>query len=964
MTRDDAGPPVCSVVGQSGSGVSRLVQELIWRAQLKLRVLRLQPGRADLLSELLGPAYRSTPPLHALQGLLSALPLLTERTEPLLLAIEDHERLEPAQRELVISLLRALPRGGRVVALISGQGVPAGLTTRELTCDPLALSELAEWASPLVAERKLPALLEASGGLPSRVEWLLQRASGSKPADFRQEQDVAGTRRRLQSLPETAKSSLAMLFAAGGEQASEAEPLESSALDELVALALVKREGARYRIAAPIAHALPLAGLEQELAAAHRALITQLSAEPARADARHSARLIHHLCLAGERPKAETLVLEQQQALRDAAPLLWPQLSALADATRNARVLLVLSRVLLEGKQPRRALSLAIRAARLQPELYESSLLLVADGLIRLGRPARAERLLARATAAAGARTSSALLDRLARAMLAGGNYANARLVAERARASAITTEERARASEAYGIALSYSSDLLAAQRALEEAVSAWGTDAAPRERYRAQSVSAIVAFRAGDLSSALSLGQSALDLAEEQDLDEVLPMALLNLGTAEQQCGQWGKALEHYERGLEFARAIGRIDTQLTLEFNLANLLVEIGAFERAEEILSGLGERLARQPLKHVQSSVCLLRAEMHLLRGDWDAAEAPLAEAERHLGAGAPARERLEVGLRLVELALGRGHDAEAARRLEALESIREPARDLAFSLALARARLLVERKDALALAQLEALAAQAKSSGALAMEALVATELAIAAESLLSPEEAARRSERARRLWDRVGLDLPSALGAAYWRHPRRARSSERSRAVAAPPGAPEALALRRLLSLVRRLNSPHSLDSVLDFTTSAAVELTAAERGFLLLLDEDGSHRSLQIRRASEPMSANEHGPSQSIARRALAREEAVLTADALADPRFVGQGSVHALQLKSVLCVPILAPGGPLGVVYVDSRVQRNRFTPADRELLAAFADHVAIAIGNARRVSALEQRTKALEQQ
>jgi transcriptional regulator with PAS, ATPase and Fis domain len=48
----------------------------------------------------------------------------------------------------------------------------------------------------------------------------------------------------------------------------------------------------------------------------------------------------------------------------------------------------------------------------------------------------------------------------------------------------------------------------------------------------------------------------------------------------------------------------------------------------------------------------------------------------------------------------------------------------------------------------------------------------------------------------------------------------------------------------------------------------------------------------------------------------------------------------------------------------VDSRVQRARFSDRERELLLAFADQLAIALGNARLHAELEQKTTELEQQ
>jgi len=219
--------------------------------------------------------------------------------------------------------------------------------------------------------------------------------------------------------------------------------------------------------------------------------------------------------------------------------------------------------------------------------------------------------------------------------------------------------------------------------------------------------------------------------------------------------------------------------------------------------------------------------------------------------------------------------------------------------------------------------------------LALEASLETELSRAAQHLGLLDDARARTERARRLWDRIGEGLPAGLTSLFWRHARRAHLVDQSRPfVVAQPGAPshEGEAYRRLLALNRRLNSSLSLERVLEYAVQAALDLTEAERAFLLLTSKaDGDAAPLradgrgcaqhQIRRLPEG-----EGPSQSIVRRTLEREEPILTTDAQGDPRFAGQGSVHALRLKSVLAVPILSPSGVLGVLYVDCRVQRGRF--------------------------------------
>jgi transcriptional regulator with GAF, ATPase, and Fis domain len=207
---------------------------------------------------------------------------------------------------------------------------------------------------------------------------------------------------------------------------------------------------------------------------------------------------------------------------------------------------------------------------------------------------------------------------------------------------------------------------------------------------------------------------------------------------------------------------------------------------------------------------------------------------------------------------------------------------------------------------------------------------------------------------------MALDLPDALRQAFYEHPRRLSLSRLTRVARRASTPEDSETLRRLLSLTRRLNSSLSLDRVLDYAVEAAVELTRAERGFLLLLGEDGEPRVAAGRDGGDPAEP----PSSSIVARAIQTEEPVLATDAETDPRFRGRGSVHAMRLKSVLCVPIATPRGPIGALYVDSRVQRGRFAEADRELLSSLADHAAIAVVNARLHADLAEKAEKLSEQ
>jgi signal transduction histidine kinase len=176
---------------------------------------------------------------------------------------------------------------------------------------------------------------------------------------------------------------------------------------------------------------------------------------------------------------------------------------------------------------------------------------------------------------------------------------------------------------------------------------------------------------------------------------------------------------------------------------------------------------------------------------------------------------------------------------------------------------------------------------------------------------------------------------------------------------------------RLLALYevsRAIGSSLLLDEVLQQVMDSVIQLTGAERGFLLLFDEQSSERAVQVGRNYEGknLSPQDVQVSRTVIKEVLQTGEGVVTTNALADDRFRAQESVVAYALRSVLCVPLRSRGRVIGVVYVDNRIRTALFDQRDREMLEAFAGQAAIAIENARLYtqtdSALALRVQELE--
>jgi adenylate cyclase len=157
-------------------------------------------------------------------------------------------------------------------------------------------------------------------------------------------------------------------------------------------------------------------------------------------------------------------------------------------------------------------------------------------------------------------------------------------------------------------------------------------------------------------------------------------------------------------------------------------------------------------------------------------------------------------------------------------------------------------------------------------------------------------------------------------------------------------------LYSLFQISQYINSSLDPDEVLRIAMDIIINLTQAERGFLMLA-EDRVHLSIRIARnwEQESLSSNEWVVSRTVINRVTKTKEPIITTDALEDPRFNTQDSIEANQIRSILCVPLLLKGELVGVIYTDHRVRRGVFTSKERDLLVDFANQAAVAIENAR---------------
>jgi transcriptional regulator with GAF, ATPase, and Fis domain len=216
------------------------------------------------------------------------------------------------------------------------------------------------------------------------------------------------------------------------------------------------------------------------------------------------------------------------------------------------------------------------------------------------------------------------------------------------------------------------------------------------------------------------------------------------------------------------------------------------------------------------------------------------------------------------------------------------------------------------------------------------------------------ESARRfailgAEAARRLLQNAPAELRAAIAALPWaaqvRSPREASI------------APDQIA--DVEALVRALGTRDRLRPLLDQALDALVLWTGVERGLLLLRAPGGK----LVPRAARNIARHDlHGVqlalSRSLAERALRTSDPVVAVDAAGELPEVHE-SVHALKLRSVLAVPLIARGEAFGVVYLDDRMRRGAFGPAELGWVRLVAALAAVAIADARDQLALRRAAR-----
>jgi serine/threonine-protein kinase PknK len=667
------------------------------------------------------------------------------------------------------------------------------------------------------------------------------------------------------------------------------------------------------------------------------------------------------------------------------------QAARLLEALRFCAVGELRERSLLSLAQARHVLGEDDLAVRITGELMASedagadvradACSIAARALTALGRWDDAVAVLGRVPVDADGARRARVQRELAKVHLRRGDYDGVWSAVELGLACAPETDPvRVELLCSQGMVANYRGDQAGARRLHEAALELARARGERRDEANALTYLAIGCQRAGDMAAARDLFAQSLEIARE--LGDVGSMATfsMNLGAVLFFLGDPAAAAEHYESAAGLARRAGRSSTQMQARANLAHVHLYFGLYESARGEIDEVRKDAEAAGHRYIAAQATALWADLHSRCAQVDQALIIYDDAIARYTALGQTREVAEHNLDAAEALLDRNGpvdaSAAAARLATARERIeREQFEDLRLRLdpLVARARLANGDADGAASGLGEVIERARKAHDRDAEWQALAV-LSLAQEQAGSVFAARTTGRGAMEVLEEIALRIPREHREAFWQDPRRRCVRERVNKSELLGGEGRASELNttsldplnereRLFQIIKRLASERELDRLLERIIDSAVDLSGAERGSVLLVDAAG-HLMPQVTRTR--MSAQEEAHalfSRSIAEAVLIDGEPIVTVDATLDNRLVSYVSVHKLMLRSVACLPIRSHSGTVGVLYLEHRRSRGRFSDDAVDLLSAFADQAAIAIENARLLAEVRSQKLELEQ-
>jgi hypothetical protein len=169
-------------------------------------------------------------------------------------------------------------------------------------------------------------------------------------------------------------------------------------------------------------------------------------------------------------------------------------------------------------------------------------------------------------------------------------------------------------------------------------------------------------------------------------------------------------------------------------------------------------------------------------------------------------------------------------------------------------------------------------------------------------------------------------------------------------------------LDTLLKFSTVINSSLDIEEVLNQSMRWAEEFIHAEASTVYELDEEEDVLFIRVARGDkkETVRRIRLQVGEGIAGRVVQTGHPMVVQDVTQEENFNDRYDRQTgFRTRSMLCVPLILRDRPIGALQVLNKISGKRFTDSDLELLTAMAQHIAVALENARLYTRLNQEFK-----
>jgi len=168
-----------------------------------------------------------------------------------------------------------------------------------------------------------------------------------------------------------------------------------------------------------------------------------------------------------------------------------------------------------------------------------------------------------------------------------------------------------------------------------------------------------------------------------------------------------------------------------------------------------------------------------------------------------------------------------------------------------------------------------------------------------------------------------------------------------------------LRLATLYRLSDMLRDAKDRQTILERVMTLLFEILPADRGVILTGVSETQFQPVIVKyRGDAPDISKGIAISRTIIERSAREKISILSRDAKTDERFEGSESVLMYDIRSAMCVPLIAKNKVLGVLHIDTREEVRAFTEADLSFVSSLANELALSLDN------LEMRESMVQQE